>query len=127
MSSTAHGTTPYYFVPQPSRHPAMAAFGLFWVFFGAANWINGSGWGEYALFAGLAWLFWVLFQWFRFFEIPLDQPCRMPREFEHLMGAKLREHPQGYDKPAQDFSNYSDISCAPQLPLPFELREAEGR
>jgi cytochrome c oxidase subunit 3 len=65
MSTSTPGTTPYYFVPQPSRHPVMAAFGLFWIFFGAANWINGNGWGEYALFAGLAWLFWVLFQWFR--------------------------------------------------------------
>jgi cytochrome c oxidase subunit 3 len=27
MSSTTHGSTPYYFVPGPSRHPAMAAFG----------------------------------------------------------------------------------------------------
>ena len=27
MSATPHGTTPYYFVPQPSRHPAAAAFG----------------------------------------------------------------------------------------------------
>jgi cytochrome c oxidase subunit 3 len=27
MSSTAHGTTPYYYVPEPSRHPAMAALG----------------------------------------------------------------------------------------------------
>ncbi|MBX3653041.1 MAG: cytochrome c oxidase subunit 3 [Ramlibacter sp.] len=65
MSSTAHGTTPYYFVPQPSRHPAFAAFGLFWVILGAAQWINGHGWGKFSLMFGLLWLFWVLFQWFR--------------------------------------------------------------
>ena len=41
MSSTAHGTTPYYFVPQPSRHPVMASIGLFLVILGAAQWING--------------------------------------------------------------------------------------
>lgn len=65
MSSTTHGTTPYYFVPQPSRHPAFAAFGLFWVMLGAGQWINGADWGKYSLTFGLLWLFWVLFQWFR--------------------------------------------------------------
>ncbi len=65
MSSTAHGATPYYFVPGPSRHPAMAALGLFFVILGAAQWINGADWGKYALAFGM--LFWwgVLFQWFR--------------------------------------------------------------
>jgi cytochrome c oxidase subunit 3 len=65
MSSTAPGTTPHYFVPQPSRHPAFAAFGLFFVIFGAANWINGADWGKFSVLFGLLWLFWVLFQWFR--------------------------------------------------------------
>ena len=65
MSTTAPGTTPHYFVPQPSRHPAMGAFGLFFVIFGAANWINGFEWGKFALLFGLLWLFWVLFNWFR--------------------------------------------------------------
>lgn len=65
MSSTSHGSTPYYFVPEPSRHPVMAATGLFFVLFGAAQWINGAGWGKYSLLAGMVlWLF-VLFQWFR--------------------------------------------------------------
>ena len=31
MSSTAHGTTPYYFVPAPSAYPVMSAIGLFLV------------------------------------------------------------------------------------------------
>ncbi|MDE2605413.1 MAG: cytochrome c oxidase subunit 3 [Burkholderiales bacterium] len=65
MSASATGTTPHYFVPQPSRHPAFAAFGLFFVILGAANWINGAGWGKYSFFFGLLWLFGVLFQWFR--------------------------------------------------------------
>lgn len=65
MSATTHGQTPYYFVPAPSRHPAAAALGLFFVIFGAANWVNGEDWGKYSLAAGLiGWLF-VLFQWFR--------------------------------------------------------------
>jgi cytochrome c oxidase subunit 3 len=65
MSSSAPGTTPHYYVPQPSRHPAFAAFGLFFVIFGAANWINGVGWGKFSVLFGMLWLFWVLFQWFR--------------------------------------------------------------
>jgi cytochrome c oxidase subunit III len=65
MSTTAPGATPHYFVPQPSRHPVFAAFGLFWVILGAAQWINGNDWGKYALLFGMLWLFWILFQWFR--------------------------------------------------------------
>ena len=65
MSTSAQGATPHYYVPQPSRHPAFAAFGLFFVIFGAANWVNGAHWGMYSLFFGLLWLFGVLFQWFR--------------------------------------------------------------
>ena len=65
MSAATHGTTPYYFVPGPSRHPVMAAIGLFFVILGAGQWINGADWGMYSLAFGLA--FWgvVLFQWFR--------------------------------------------------------------
>ena len=57
MSSSAPGTTPHYFVPQPSRHPAFAAFGLLFVIFGAANWINGVEWGKFSVLFGLLWLF----------------------------------------------------------------------
>ena len=65
MSSSTTGTVPYYFVPAPSRHPAMAAFGLLLVIFGAAQWINREDWGMYLVLVGLLWLFVVLFQWFR--------------------------------------------------------------
>ena len=63
MSSTTHGTTPYYLY-WPSRHPVMAATGLFFVILGAGQWVNGADWGKYSLFFGL--LFWlgVLYQWF---------------------------------------------------------------
>jgi cytochrome c oxidase subunit 3 len=69
MSAASHDThattaTPYYFVPEPSRHPFMAAFALFWVILGAGQWINGVTWGKWSLFAGLLGLFVVLFQWF---------------------------------------------------------------
>jgi cytochrome c oxidase subunit 3 len=64
-AATTPGQTPYYFVPAPSRHPVMAAIGLFFVILGAGQWVNGHHWGMYSLFFGLAmWLF-VLSQWFR--------------------------------------------------------------
>lgn len=63
MSSSAGGT-PYYFVPHPSRHPAFAAFGLFFVILGAGQWVNGADWGKWSVLFGMLWLFWVLFQWF---------------------------------------------------------------
>lgn len=65
MSTTSHQTTPYYYVPPPSRHPAMGALGLFFLFLGAASWINGAVWGKYSFFFGLLWFLVVLFQWFR--------------------------------------------------------------
>jgi len=63
--ATQHGAQPYYFIPAPSRHPAMAALGLFFVIFGASRWINGEGWGAYVVLLGLlTWAF-VMQQWFR--------------------------------------------------------------
>ena len=64
MSSATHGSAPYYFVPGPSRHPAMAALGLFLVILGAGQWINGVGWGAYSLTIGMILILSVLFQWF---------------------------------------------------------------
>jgi cytochrome c oxidase subunit 3 len=64
-AATQHGVQPYYFIPAPSRHPANAALGLFFVILGASQWINGAGWGAYALALGLLiWAF-VMQQWFR--------------------------------------------------------------
>ena len=65
MSTSVHGSTPHYYVPQASRHPAFMAFGLFFVILGAGQWVNSVAWGKWALFFGLAWSFVVLFQWFR--------------------------------------------------------------
>ena len=59
------GQQPYYFVPAPSRFPVLVATGLFLLFFGAGQWINGHGWGAYMSLAGiLVWAF-VIQQWFR--------------------------------------------------------------
>ena len=65
MSAASQGATPHYYVPGPSRHPVMAAIGLFFVVLGAGQWVNGVGWGAYSLALGLVWWLTVLFQWFR--------------------------------------------------------------
>ncbi|TAM43797.1 MAG: cytochrome c oxidase subunit 3 [Burkholderiaceae bacterium] len=64
MSSTPTSTAPYYFVPAPSRHPAMAAFGLFLAILGGSQWINANEWGMYVCVFGILWLLGVLFLWF---------------------------------------------------------------
>ena len=64
MNSTMNAANARYFVPNPSRHPAMAAFGLFFVLLGASQWMNGIEWGMYSLLFGLLWFLVVLFQWF---------------------------------------------------------------
>ncbi|KQU74818.1 MULTISPECIES: cytochrome c oxidase subunit 3 [unclassified Rhizobacter] len=65
MSSATHsGQAPHYFVPAPSRHPVMAAFGLLMVIFGGGQWVNGHGWAAYLVLFGLLWWAFVLKQWF---------------------------------------------------------------
>ena len=61
---TPAGSQPYYFVPAPSRHPVLVAFGFLLIIFGAGQWINGAGWGAYVLLAGFVVWLTVLFQWF---------------------------------------------------------------
>jgi cytochrome c oxidase subunit 3 len=64
MSSTSPGTTPYYYVPEPSPYPALASLGLFFVILGASQWINDITWGKYSLILGMViWLV-ILFKWF---------------------------------------------------------------
>jgi len=63
-SAVSKGQAPYYYVPGPSRHPAMAAVGLFFVILGAGQWVNGSTWAPYAFAFGMAWWLVVLTQWF---------------------------------------------------------------
>jgi cytochrome c oxidase subunit 3 len=65
MSSSQPGVVPNYYVPEPSRHPAFASFGLLLILFGASQWINGTDWAKWVLAVGMLWLFTVLFQWFR--------------------------------------------------------------
>jgi cytochrome c oxidase subunit 3 len=65
MSATTQpGQQPYYFVPAPSRHPAMVATSMFLIILGAGQWINGHAWGKYSLLAGfILWTF-TMVQWF---------------------------------------------------------------
>ena len=58
------GQAPYYFVPAPSRHPMMAAVGLFFMVLGGGQWVNGHTWGAYSVLFGFLWLAVVLWQWF---------------------------------------------------------------
>ena len=64
MSASAHSSTPYYFVPQPSRFPVLVATGMFFVILGASQWVNGHDWGAWSLLLGLVIWLSVLFQWF---------------------------------------------------------------
>ena len=64
MSSTSHGTTPHYYVPEPSPYPALASLGLFFVILGASQWINDINWGKYSLMLGMVIWLGVLFKWF---------------------------------------------------------------
>ena len=65
VQGNAQSHTPYYFIPEPSRFPAMAALGLFFVILGASQWVNGHGWGAYSLVFGLAFWAFTLQLWFR--------------------------------------------------------------
>jgi cytochrome c oxidase subunit 3 len=63
-ATTPAGSTPYYFIPSPSRHPVLVALGLFLVILGAGQWVNGASWGAYSLAIGMVVWLAVLFQWF---------------------------------------------------------------
>lgn len=64
-AATPAGGTPYYYVPQPSRHPVMMAFGLLLVIFGAGKWVNGVAWAPYVTLAGIAVWLGVMYMWFK--------------------------------------------------------------
>ncbi|MGL4187386.1 MAG: cytochrome c oxidase subunit 3 [Sphaerotilus sulfidivorans] len=64
MSASTSGHAPYYYVPAPSRHPVMMSIGLFFVVFGAGQWVNAHAWGMYSVLFGILWCAFVLRQWF---------------------------------------------------------------
>jgi cytochrome c oxidase subunit III len=62
--SASTKTIPYYFVPAPSHFPVLVACGMFFVIFGATQWVNGRGWGAYSLLLGLVIWLSVMYRWF---------------------------------------------------------------
>ena len=60
----AHGTTPDYFIPQPSSWPIKGSIALFLMALGMATWINDMQPGPYSLALGFAILIYMLFGWF---------------------------------------------------------------
>jgi cytochrome c oxidase subunit III len=66
MAGATHttGATPHYFIPQPSRFPALVALSMLLIIFGAAQWVNGTSWGKFLVFGGLALWAVIMFQWF---------------------------------------------------------------
>jgi len=62
MSSSSHA--PYYFVPAPSKWPAVGSLAMILTLFGAVGTINAQAYGPYALFAGFAVLIYMFFGWF---------------------------------------------------------------
>jgi len=54
----------YYFVPQPSRHPALIATSMLLIILGASQWVNGAAWGKWAVLAGLVLWALTMRQWF---------------------------------------------------------------
>jgi cytochrome c oxidase subunit 3 len=60
----AQNSSPYYFIPQPSRHPITASVGLLCMMFSLASWVNGEKLAPLGFVVGLAWLLFVLWHWF---------------------------------------------------------------
>ena len=62
MSSTSHA--PYYFVPAPSKWPAVGSLAMIFTLFGAVGTINSQAYGPWALGIGLVILAYMFFGWF---------------------------------------------------------------
>lgn len=60
----AQSDAPYYFIPGPSKWPALASVSLLVTMLGASAWVNGLPWGSYANIAGILMLIAVLYRWF---------------------------------------------------------------
>jgi cytochrome c oxidase subunit III len=64
MANHAPTDANVYYVPAGSHWPIVGSVGLFATVFGAANWMNGAGWGEFLMYGGIAILLVMLFGWF---------------------------------------------------------------
>jgi cytochrome c oxidase subunit 3 len=57
-------TAPYYFVPGPSKWPAVAGICMLATMIGASGWVNGQPWGPVLNIAGILGMLTVLYFWF---------------------------------------------------------------
>ena len=64
MSVTTPGTTPAYYIPQPSHWPIVGSVALLLMGMGGAYWMNGISPGPYMVAAGFATLVFMMFGWF---------------------------------------------------------------
>ncbi|MFZ9346319.1 MAG: cytochrome c oxidase subunit 3 [Burkholderiaceae bacterium] len=62
MNLSSHA--PYYFVPAPSKWPAVGSLAMILTLFGAVGTINGQAYGPWTLAAGFAVLIYMFFGWF---------------------------------------------------------------
>ena len=62
MSSASHA--PYYFVPAPSKWPAVGSVAMILTLFGAVGTINSQAYGPWTLLAGFLVLIYMFFGWF---------------------------------------------------------------
>ena len=65
MSSAATQKAPYYFVPEPSRHPLFTMIGIFLMITGGYTWMNQRDFGRWIFLFGVIWWLTVLFHWFK--------------------------------------------------------------
>ena len=62
MSSASHA--PYYFVPAPSKWPAVGSLAMIFTLFGAVGTINSQAYGVWSLLIGFVILIYMFFGWF---------------------------------------------------------------
>jgi cytochrome c oxidase subunit III len=63
-AAVAKGTTPDYFIPEPSAYPIRASIGLLFMAIGAVTWVNGMFPGPWSVGLGFMLLIWALYGWF---------------------------------------------------------------
>ncbi len=64
MASGVRTQAPYYFIPSPSKWPAVGALALAFFGFGLASWFNGAPFGPYLFWIFVAIMAYMLVGWF---------------------------------------------------------------
>ncbi len=64
MGATAHGTTPYYFIPAPSKWPLVGSISMLFFMIGMSGMVNDAAHSPYTTAIGLAILAYMFFGWF---------------------------------------------------------------